>query len=117
MASVPNDALNISPDGRSAVLELNDIPVIDQPTWPAHDAPFTPARMSFKVVWKATGEPAYYEDKLKHFRFEGFHAQAQVEASVEVPTLKFAWRSDPLSTSKAAFAIIGSEVNGKYYQG
>jgi hypothetical protein len=32
-----------------------------------------------------------------------------------VPSIGFSWRSDPLSTSKSDFAIMGEEVNGRYY--
>jgi len=45
----------------------------------------------------------------------GFRAIAQAEARVSVPSLDFSWRSDPLKTSHAEFAIIGTEVNGKYF--
>lgn len=38
-----------------------------------------------------------------------------MKAAVEVPSLRFSWKSDPLETSKANFAIIVDEVNGKYY--
>jgi hypothetical protein len=107
--------LRISDDGRSATLELKNLPVIDQPKWPAPDAPAVPAKMSFVVVWKATDDKIIYEDKLKHFKVEGYRATAQVEAGVVVPDLKFEWKSDPLYTSHAAFAIIGNEVNGRYY--
>ncbi len=70
--------------------------------------------MSLRVIWKATDESIIYEDLIKHFRVKGYKAMAQAEASVEVPSLQFAWRSDPIATSKAAFAIIGTEVNGRY---
>jgi hypothetical protein len=39
----------------------------------------------------------------------------QLEAEVEVPSIGFSWKSGPLNTSKADFAIIGEEVNGRYY--
>lgn len=94
---------------------MKNISVIDQPKWPAHDAPAVQAKMSFRVVWKATDEKILYEDKLKHFKVEGYGATAQAEASVEVPALNFSWKSDPIDTSKTAFAIIGTEVNGRYY--
>jgi hypothetical protein len=94
---------------------MKQIAVTDQPKWPANDAPFTAATMSFRVVWKATGEKVLIDDKQKHFRFDGWRAIAQAEAAVEVPSLNFTWKSDPISTSSAAFAIIGNEVNGKYY--
>lgn len=77
--------------------------------------PARPARMSYRVKWEATDEKVVFEDKLKHFRFEGYRSMAQVEATVEVPSLNFSWKSDPMANSKAAFAVIGAEVNGKYY--
>ena len=94
---------------------MKQIAVIDQPKWPAYDAPFTPATMSLRVVWKATDEKVSIDDKQKHFSFDGYTAIAQAEAEVVVPSLNFSWKSDPISTSKAEFGIIGTEVNGKYY--
>ena len=71
--------------------------------------------MDLRIVWKATNETISYNDPLKQFRVDGFKATAQLEASVEVPSIGFSWKSDPLETSTANFAIIGDEVNGKYY--
>jgi hypothetical protein len=84
-------------------------------TWVALDANATPARMSFKMVWKSTGEPVVYVDAARQFRFEGTRAVCQMEAQVEVPSLGFSWKSDPLASSSAAFAIVGNEANGRYY--
>ena len=106
----------MSPDGRQASLEIKRIAVTDQPGWPAYDAPFTPAIMSFRVTWKATDDKVEIDDKEKQFRFIGFRAMAHAEASVEVPSLNFSWKSDPIDTSYAAFAIIGTEENGRYYR-
>jgi hypothetical protein len=94
---------------------MQNVPVADQPHWPALDSVATPARMSFKMVWKSTGEPMKYDDSSKHFRFTGTRASCQLEAEVEVPSIGFSWKSDPLNTSKGDFAIIGQEVNGRYY--
>lgn len=94
---------------------MKGLSVTDQPGWPAYDAPFAPASMSFRVIWTATDEKVLIDDKEKHFRFTGFRATARAEASVEVPSLGFSWKSDPLATSSAAFAIIGNDENGKYY--
>jgi hypothetical protein len=107
--------LSISPDGKTFTLEMHDIEVVDQPHWPALDATATPARMSFKMVWKSTGEPLKIEDASKHFRFTGTRAACQMEAEVTVPSIGFSWKSDPLETSQCAFAIVGDEVNGRYY--
>ena len=106
---------------------MHDVPVVDQPRWPALDSIATPARMSFKMVWKSTGEPVSYDDPSKHFRFTGFRASCQLEAQIRVaallgarqdndPSIGFSWKSDPLETSSAAFAILGEESNGRYYE-
>jgi hypothetical protein len=94
---------------------MRNVPIVDQPRWPALDPIATPARMSFKMVWKSNGEPVECEDPSKHFRFVGTRASCQLEAEVDVPELGFSWKSDPIDTSKCDFAIIGEEVNGRYY--
>lgn len=94
---------------------MKNVPVVDQPKWPALDAMGMPAVMSFKMVWKATDEKIVYDDPQKQFRVEGYRATSQLEAQVSVPSIGFSWKSDPLETSKAHFAIIGDEVNGRYY--
>jgi hypothetical protein len=96
---------------------MRNVAVVDQPRWPALDSVATPARMSFKMVWKANGPPVTYEDASKHFRFTGMRASCQMEADVDVPSIGFSWKSDPLNTSKCDFAIMGDEVNGRYYEG
>jgi hypothetical protein len=73
--------------------------------------------MSFKIVWKSNGEPVRYENSSKHFRFTDMRATCQLEAEVEVPSIGFFSKSDPLDTSRCDFAIIGEEVNGRYYEG
>jgi hypothetical protein len=85
---VPSGGLEVGSDGKSVTLAMQNVPVVDQPKWPALDASATPARMSFKMVWKSTGEPAVYADAARQFRFEGTRATCQIEAQVEVPTLE-----------------------------
>ena len=94
---------------------MQGVPAVNQPRWPALDSIATPARMTFKMVWRTTGEPVKYDDSSKHFRFTGTRASCQLEAEVQVPSIGFSWKSDPLNTSKCDFAIIGEEVNGRYY--
>jgi hypothetical protein len=38
-----------------------------------------------------------------------------VEVRVDVPSIGFSWKTDPLDTTKCDFAIMGEEVNGRYY--
>ena len=111
----PAGSLTISADGMSFAVEMRNVDVIDQPRFPALDAIGTPARISFKLTGKSTGEPVRYEDASRHFRFTGTRASCQMEAQVEMPSIGFSWKSDPLNTSKSGFAIIGDEVNGRYF--
>jgi len=114
---VPATGLTFSPDGRVATLQMTNVPIIDQPRWPAMDAESTPAFMDFKLVFKASDEPVKYEDPSRQYRFEGFKASAQLEASFRVPSMDFTFKTDPLETSSSDFAVMGSEMNGRYYTG
>jgi hypothetical protein len=94
---------------------MASVAIIDQPRWPAMDAETTPAFMDFKLVLKAGNEPVKYEDPARQYRFEGFRATAQLEATFRVPSIDFTFRTDPLETSSCDFAVMGDEVNGSYY--
>jgi hypothetical protein len=113
---VPHGGLTVSEDGRKATLKLTRLSIIDQPRWPAVDAEARVARLDVTVVWTATDEAVTIDDPARYFRFEGFRATAQAEAQVEVPSIKFTWRSAPLATSRARFGVIGTEANGRYYK-
>jgi hypothetical protein len=112
---VPANGLAFSEDGKTATLQVMNAPIIDQPRWPAMDAETTPAFLDFKLVFKATGEPVKYEDPSRQYRFQGFKAEAQLEATVRVPSIDFTFKTDSLESSKCDFAVMGDEVNGKYY--
>lgn len=113
---VPSNGLTFSSDDKTATLQMSNAPIIDQPRWPAMDAETTPAFLDFKLVFKSTDEPVKYEDATRQYRFEGFKASAQLEATVRVPAIDFIFKTDPLETSKCDFAVMGTEVNGRYYQ-
>jgi hypothetical protein len=113
---VPSNGLTFSFDGKMATLQMSNLPIIDQPRWPAMDAETTPAFLDFKLVFKATEEPVKYEDPTRQYRFEGFKATAQLEAVVRVPSNDFTFKTDPLETSQCDFAVMGQEANGKYYE-
>jgi hypothetical protein len=97
-------------------LQMKGVPIIDQPRWPAMDAETTPAFLDFKLIFKSTGDPVTYEDPTRQYLFEGFRAVAQLEASVRVPSTDFTFNTDPLEESRSDFAVMGTEVNGKYYK-
>jgi hypothetical protein len=112
---VPDAGVTFSADRKAITLEMSDVPIVDQPRWPALDSIAVPGRMTFKMVWKSTGEPVRYENAAEQFRFTGTRAECHLEAAVNVPSIGFSWKSDPLDTSAAGFAVIGEEVNGRYY--
>ena len=115
MAPVPTSGVTVSADRKVITLEMRDVPVVDQPRWPALDSIATPARMTFKMVWKSTGEPVHYDNPAEQFRFVGNRAECQLEAAVDVPSIGFSWKSDPIEKSAAGFAVVGEEANGRYY--
>jgi len=80
------------------------------------DAETDPAFLDFRLVFTATDERAKYEDAMRQYRFEGFKARAQLEATVRVPLIDFTFKTDPLETSKCDFAVMGDEANGRYYE-
>jgi hypothetical protein len=113
---VATDGLTFRDNGRIATLQMSDVPVIDQPRWPAMDAETTPAFMSFKLVFRRTDEAVTYDDPTRQYRFDGFKAEARLEATYRVPSIGFTFKTDPLETSKADFAVMGNDANGKYYE-
>ena len=68
------------------------------------------------LVLRVTDEPVKYEDPTRQYRFDGFKANAQLEATIHVPSIGFPLKTDPLETSKSNVAVMGTEVNGKYYE-
>jgi hypothetical protein len=112
---VPQAGLNFSADEKTATLKVTEVPIVDQPRWPAMDAETTPAFLSFTLVFRVTDEPVKYENAYQQYRFEGFKANAQLEAVVLVPSVDFTFKTDPLEASGADFAVMGAEVNGRYY--
>jgi hypothetical protein len=78
---IPDGALTVSSDGRRASLALSSVAVIDQPRWPAHDADFTPAMMSFRVEWEATDERVTWDDRAKLFRVTSYRVTLNGQAA------------------------------------
>ncbi len=113
---VPASGLGFTSDGKTATMQMNNVAIIDQPRWPAMDAETTPAFMDFKLVFKQLDEAVLFDDPLRQYRFQGYKASAQLEATLRVPSIGFTFKTDPLEKSKADFAVMGTEVNGRYYQ-
>ncbi len=82
---------------------------------PSLEAIATAAFMDYKLVMRQWNDPETYEGSARWYRFTGFKATAQLEATVRVPSIGFEFKTDAIETSKADFAVMGEEVNGKYY--
>lgn len=112
MTAVPDSALTVSADGKSAIVQLTDIPIVDQPKFPVED-PTTAATISLKVTFAATSQAVSYVDPALNFAVTGFAATSQVEFTAKVPSSGFTLKSDAPASS--SFGVIGNEVNGKYF--
>lgn len=112
----PADSCTIDADGRAATIDVQKVFVVDQPAFPDR-VPTTPGTLlTMRVTWKATAERVRLNDPHKQFAVDAHRAEAHVAFSVEVPGVGFTWRSDPIETSSASFAIVGHEMNGRYYE-
>jgi hypothetical protein len=72
--------------------------------------------MTFKMVWKSTGELVIFDDAAKQFRFTGTRASCPIAGQGGGAFDWFSWESDALETSRADFAVMGEEMNGRYYK-
>ncbi|GAC1409184.1 MAG: hypothetical protein NVSMB64_17910 [Candidatus Velthaea sp.] len=88
--------------------------MVDQPEFPKR-VPTSPGTLlNMRVAWEGTGRRERISDE-KSFAVDAVHSRAELEFSVSIPSLPFSWKSDPMSTSAADFAIVGRERNGRYY--
>jgi hypothetical protein len=112
-----DDALRISHDGRRAVLDVDDIQVVD--SFQFGSGIDTPATLSFHIEWRATGPfvdrgkgPAVAPTDPAAFlaRFAVARSTAEFEAS----EFGFSFRSDPGVSSDQGYAQMGRERNGVF---
>jgi hypothetical protein len=113
---VPDQALNVSRDGRCAVLEARDVPAID--SFQFFSPRQTPASVSLRVEWRATapfvrrgsGASVAPSDAAA---FRGDIAAARSTASLAGAEFGFAFRSDN-ATTDAGYAQLGRTRNGVF---
>ncbi|GAC1414504.1 MAG: hypothetical protein NVSMB5_02560 [Candidatus Velthaea sp.] len=112
---IPEDACTIDAATGSARVEVKNIFIVDQPEFP-NRVPTTPGMLlDMRVAWQGTGQRERFEDAQKLFTVDAMRSRAQIEFSVSIPSIAFTWKSDPMATSSADFAIVGRERNGRYY--
>jgi hypothetical protein len=114
-----DDALRISHDGRRAVLDVEDLQVVDG--FHFGSGIDTPATLSFHIEWRATGP---FVDRGRgtavaptdHAAFLARFAAAISTAEFEASELGFSFRSDPGVSSDLGYAQMGRERNGVFLQ-
>ena len=115
---VSDRAVRVSRDRRHATLEVDDQQVID--SFQFGGAFQTPARVSFRAEWRATG-PAIPQASGNAVRPEdkrawlGEMAPALSTARIEGEEFGFAFRSDGAArTDRGGYAQLGRERNGVF---
>jgi hypothetical protein len=116
---VDDNALRVSRDGRSAVLDVSGIDVIDSFTFGSGIG--TVATLSFHIEWRATSA---FVDRGKDSTvpatdpaaFLGRFAVARSTARFEASEFGFSFRSDPGVSTDRSYAQMGRERNGAFLQ-
>jgi hypothetical protein len=114
---IDDDALEVSDDRRRAVLDVEDIQVIE--SYRLFAPTTTPATLSFHIEWQATGE---FVDRGKDATvaptdpaaFLARFALARSTAEFEVSEFGFSFKSDPGVSTDRGFAEMGRERNGVF---
>jgi hypothetical protein len=112
-----DDALHVSHDRRRAVLDVEDIQVIEN--YVLFGPNSTPATLSFHIEWQAIGP---FVDRGKDATvapsdpaaFLARFALARSTAQFEVSEFGFSFRSDPGANTDRGFAEMGRERNGSF---
>ena len=112
-----DDALHVSHHGRRAVLDVEDLPVIE--SFRIFGPNTTPATLSFHIEWVATGP---FVDRGKGATvpptdpaaFLGRFAVARSTAEFEMSEFGFSFKSNPDVSTDRGFAEMGRERNGVF---
>ena len=81
-----------------------------------HATPPEPAVVSFVLRWTGNAGAATATDAgTNRFNFKGIFTHATLGWSAWVPSMNFAFRSDPARTSHETFAELVNEQNGVFF--
>jgi hypothetical protein len=114
---VPPGGLDVDNDGRSATLQVSNLPVID--SFQFLGTTQVPASVSFKISWRATGP--FVKRGLGTAvpptdagAFSALFAPAFVQGSFSGRELGFSFKSNPGVSSDRGYAQMGTEKNGVF---
>jgi hypothetical protein len=115
--TLPVDDLRFSDDGRKAVLDVEDVQVID--SFQFLSGIGTPGSVSIHAEWRATG-PTLDRGKdstvspTDPAAFSGHFAVARSTAVISGAEFGFRFRSNPGVSTAGTFAEVGTEQNGSF---
>jgi hypothetical protein len=114
---VADSALRLSREGRRAVLEVRDLPVID--SFQFFGPNQIPASVSFRVRWDASGPfvargSGASVPATDAAAFSGEVAVATSTGTFSGSEFGFGFRSDPGVSTARGFAVLARERNGVF---
>ena len=115
--TLPADELNVSDDGRNAVLHVEDVGVID--SFQIFSGTGTPATVSLHAEWRATGPPVRRGKgstvpPTDPAAFLAQFAVAESRATFAGEEFGFSFRSNQGVSTAQTFAEMGQERNGVF---
>jgi hypothetical protein len=115
VVQLPDEAFQMSRDGRRATLQARNVSVLDTFQFGGSNA--VPATVSFTVRWEATGRrqargKGVTVPPTDPAAFLAQFADARSTASLSGSELGFSFRSDPGTNTDHTFAELGPERNG-----
>ena len=123
IVEVPDDAVKISPDGETLTIHLENVPVVDQGSFPAGTGT-TPATVSFDITYTKSGAPRHVRpisrDPLSPFNWAGEMWTATNSGTFSVAyndktfSAQGAFSSDFLPAGN--FGEMGTERNGSFVE-
>ena len=123
IVEVPDDAVKISPDGETLTIHLENVPVVDQGSFPAGTGT-TPATVSFDITYTKSGAPRHVRptsrDPLSPFNWAGEMWTATNSGTFSVAyndksfSAQGTFSSDFLPAGN--FGEMGTERNGSFVE-
>ena len=114
---IPDDALTVSANRKTATLHLEDVSIIDSFQFLGENS--VPATVSFDLTWTGSGARHHFKpgsnDPTDPTKFNGkFRSGVATGTFSGSNSDGFSFTSDPGATSEGVFAEVGTESNGSF---
>jgi hypothetical protein len=114
---IPDDALTVSANKKSATLHLDNVSIIDSFQFLGENS--VPATVSFDITWTGSGPRHHFkpgsDDPTDPTNFNGkFRFGIATGTFSGSNSDGFSFTSDPGASSEGIFAEIGTESNGSF---